>query len=70
MDKDLPKKQDQESLSQLPTEQLVNMIIEQAIVIQELQADVKELKQEIEGLRISRDLNSKVSSKRKDSGSQ
>lgn len=46
------------------------MIIEQAIVIQELQADVKELKQEIERLRISRDLDSKVSSKRKDSGSQ
>ena len=69
MDKDLPKKQDQESLCQLPTEQLVNMIIEQAIVIQELQADVKELKQEIERLRISRGLDSKVSSKRKDSGS-
>jgi transposase len=63
VEKNLPQRQDRESLSQLSTDQLVNIVIEQALVIQELQADVKELKQEIERLRISRDLDSKISSK-------
>jgi transposase len=47
----------------LATEQLVDMIIEQAIAIQELQKVIFELEQEILRLKVSRDLDSKTSSK-------
>jgi hypothetical protein len=47
----------------LPTAQLVNTIVDQAIAIQELQAALKKLKQEIEPVRIARDSDSKISSK-------
>ncbi|BAY49397.1 transposase IS66 [Scytonema sp. HK-05] len=70
MNEDLPQKLDRPSLCQLSKEQLVDIIIEQAIVIQQqaiviqqLQTMIKELKQQIERLRVSRDLDSKTSSK-------
>ncbi|NMG22338.1 hypothetical protein DP116_23945 [Brasilonema bromeliae SPC951] len=64
MNQNLPqKKLDRESLYQLSKEQLADIIIEQAIAIQQLQATIKELKQEIQQLRVSRDLDSKTSSK-------
>ncbi len=63
MEKDLPLKLDREILRQLASEQLVEIIIEQAIVIEQLQATIEKLKQEIEQLRVSRDLDSKTSSK-------
>ena len=59
----LPQQLDSESLSQLPKEELVRIIIEQAIVNTELLSSIQELKQEIERLRVSRDLDSKTSSK-------
>lgn len=59
----LPQQQDLENLSQLPKEELVKIIIEQAIVNTQLLSSIKELKQEIERLRVSRDLDSKTSSK-------
>jgi len=58
----LPQQLDPESLCQLPKEELVKIIIEQAIVIRELQTTIKELKQEIERLHVSSDLDSKSSS--------
>ena len=61
--KDLPQQPDPESLSQLSKEELVRSIIEQASVISELQATIKELKQEIQRLRVSREVDSKISSK-------
>lgn len=54
---------ERENLSQLSKEELVEIVMKQAIVISELQATIKELKQEIERLRVSRDLDSKTSSK-------
>ena len=63
MMKDLPQQPDPESLSQLSKEELVRSIIEQASVISELQATIKELKQEIQRLRVSREVDSKISSK-------
>ena len=63
MMKDLPQQPDPESLSQLSKEELVRSIIEQASVISELQATIKELKQEIQRLRASREVDSKISSK-------
>jgi transposase len=59
----LPQQLDPESLCQLPKEELVKIIIEQVIVIRELQTTIKELKQEIERLHVSSDLDSKSSSK-------
>ena len=44
-------------------EELVEIVIQQAFAISELQATVQELKQGIEQLRVSRDLDSKTSSK-------
>ena len=38
---------DRESLNQLSKEELVDMLIEQAIIIQQLQATIEELKQEV-----------------------
>lgn len=63
MNKNLPQQLDRENLSQLPTEELVNIILQQAIANRELQATIKELKQEIERLRVSFNLDSKNSSK-------
>jgi transposase len=56
MNQNLPQDLDRESLNQLSKEELVNMIIEQSKVIRELQ-------QEIERLKVSRDLDSSNSSK-------
>lgn len=63
MNKDLPQQLDRESLSQLSKEEGVHIIIEQAIAIKQLQAASKKLQQQIERLRVSRDLDSKTSSK-------
>ena len=43
MEKDLPQKLDRETLLQLPAEQLVEMIIEQAIATEELNKRILEL---------------------------
>jgi hypothetical protein len=56
MNQNLPQELERESLSQLSKEELVNMIIEQSKAIRELQ-------QEIERLKVSRDLDSSNSSK-------
>jgi transposase len=56
MNQNLPQEVERESLGQLSKEELVNMIIEQSKVIRELQ-------QEIERLKVSRDLDSSNSSK-------
>lgn len=58
-----PQQLDPESLSQLPKEELVRIIIQQAIVNTQLLSSIQELKQEIEKLRVSKDLDSKTSSK-------
>jgi transposase len=63
MNKDLPPELDRERLNQWTKEELVEMIIGQAIAINQLQATIEELKQEIEKLRVSRDIDSKTSSK-------
>jgi transposase len=63
MEKDLPPKLDRESLKQLATEQLVELIMEQAIAIEKLRSKVLELEQEIKKLKVSRDLDSTTSSK-------
>ncbi|BAZ29660.1 transposase IS66 (plasmid) [Cylindrospermum sp. NIES-4074] len=63
MQKDLPPKLESETLRQLATEQLVEMIIEQANAIVQLKSKVIELQQEIEKLKVSRDLDSTTSSK-------
>ncbi len=62
MNKDLPQQLDRESLSHLSKEEGVDIIIEQAIAIKQLQAASKKLQQQIR-LRVSRDLDSKTSSK-------
>ncbi|MHC5938959.1 hypothetical protein [Nostoc sp.] len=54
MEKDLPPKLDRESLKQLATEQLVELIMEQAIAIEKLRTKVLELEQEIKKLKVSR----------------
>lgn len=59
----LPQQLDTESFCQLPKEELAKLVIEQASVIKQLQASIKELQQEIERLRVSRELDSKTSSK-------
>ncbi len=63
MQKDLPPKLDRETLRQLATEQLVEIIIEQAIAIEQLKSRVVELEIVIEKLKVSRDLDSTASSK-------
>lgn len=63
MEKDLPLKLDSETLKQLATFQLVEMLIEQGKTIEKLTNRVIELEQEIEKLKVSRDLDSKTSSK-------
>jgi transposase len=63
MNNNLPREQDRERLNQLSKEELVEMIMRQGIVIEQLHKAIEELKQEIEKLRVSRDLDSKTSSK-------
>ncbi len=63
MNQSLPQDLDPESLNQLPKEKLVEIIIEQSKVIRELQKTILELQQEIERLKVSRDLDSSTSSK-------
>lgn len=63
MEKSLPGKLESETLKQLATEQLVEIIIEQAKGIEQLKSRVVELEQEIEKLKVSRDLDSQTSSK-------
>ena len=54
--KDLPQQPDPESVSQLSKEELV-------FVVKEPQKIIEQLRQEIEGLKVSRDKNSQTSSK-------
>lgn len=63
MNKDLPPELERERLNELPKEELVEMIIQQASVNRELLSSIQELKQEIEKLRVIADLDSKTSSK-------
>lgn len=63
MNQSLPKELDRESLNQLSKEQLVEIIIEQNKTLCELQKIIVELQQEVERLKVSRDLDSKTSSK-------
>jgi len=63
MQKDLPPKLESEILKQLATEQLVEIIIEQGKTIEKLTSRVIELEQEIEKIKVSRDLDSTTSSK-------
>ncbi|MEH2119113.1 IS66 family transposase [Nostoc sp.] len=63
MNQNLPQELDRESLSQLPKEELVEMILRQAIVNRELFSSIQELKQEIEKLRVIANIDSKTSSK-------
>ncbi|BAT56556.1 Transposase IS66 (plasmid) [Nostoc sp. NIES-3756] len=63
MNENLPQNLDRESLNQLSKEELVEIIIEQRKVISELQKIILELQQEIERLKVSRDLDSSNSSK-------
>lgn len=63
MQKDLPPKLDDESLRKLAPEQLVNIIIEQALTIEKLNKTIVELEQQVEKLKVSRDKDSKISSK-------
>jgi len=63
MNQNLPQDIDRESLNQLSKQELVEIIIEQSKVIGELQKIIYELQQEVERLKVSRDLDSKTSSK-------
>lgn len=56
MNKSLPPELEREKLNELPKEELVEIIIRQAIVINQLPATIEAVKQEIEKLRVSRDL--------------
>lgn len=62
MEKDLPLKLNRETLGQLPPEQLVEIIIEQANATEKLNKRIVELEQEVEKLKVSRDKNSSTSS--------
>ena len=63
MNQSLPEELDRESLSELPKEELVEMLIQQAQVNRKLLESIQELKQEIEKLRVIANLDSKTSSK-------
>lgn len=63
MNQNLPQELDRESLNQLSKEELLEIIIEQSKVIRELQKIILELQQEIERLKVSRELDSSNSSK-------
>jgi transposase len=58
MEENLPRKLDTEILKQLATEQVVEMIIEEGESIEKLTNRVVELEEEIEKLKVSRDLDS------------
>ncbi len=51
------------SLRQLPTEQLVNIIVQQQQVIEQQQQAIEQLSQEVNRLKVSLSLNSQTSSK-------
>ena len=63
MKKELPLKRDREILNQLAPSQLVEIIIEQANTIEQLKSRVVELEKKIQELKVSRDLDSTISSK-------
>ena len=63
MEKNLPFELDREILMQLAPEQLVEIIVEQAIATKKLNQRILELELEVEKLKLSRDLDSKISSK-------
>ncbi|HYX12972.1 MAG TPA: IS66 family transposase [Nostoc sp.] len=63
MGKDLFLKLEHETLLQLAPEQLVDIIVEQAIAIEKLNSRILELEEKIEKLKVSRDLDSSTSSK-------
>lgn len=60
MNQNLPEELDRESLSHLPKEELVEMLIQQAQVNRELLSSIQKLKQEIEKLRVIANLDSKT----------
>jgi transposase len=57
MEKNLPRKLNTEILKELATEQLVEIIIEEGKSIEKLTNRVVELEEEIEKLKVSRDLH-------------
>jgi transposase len=63
MEKNLPLELDREILIKLAPEQLVEIIVQQAIATIKLNSRILELEQEIGKLKASRDLDSKTSSK-------
>lgn len=63
MKKAPPLKRDSEILNQLAPSQLVEIIIEQAKAIEQLKSRVVELEKKIQELKVSRDLDSTISSK-------
>lgn len=63
MEKNLPVELDREILIQLAPEQLVEIIVEQAIATIKLNSRILELEKEVQKLKISRDLDSSISSK-------
>src|SRR4028118_1295862 len=63
MEKNLPLELDREILIQLAPEQLVEIIVEQALATIKLNSRILEREQEIGKLKASRDLDSKTSSK-------
>jgi transposase len=62
MEKNLPRELERETLIQLAPEQLVEIIVKQAIAALKLNERILELEQEVEKLKISRDLDSQTSS--------
>jgi transposase len=63
MKKEQPLKLDREILNQLAPSQLVEIIIEQAKAIEQLKSRVVELEKKIQELKVSRDVDSTISSK-------
>jgi transposase len=61
--KEQPLKLDSEILNQLAPSQLVEIIIEQAKAIEQLKSRVVELEKKIQELKVSRNLDSRISSK-------
>ena len=55
MGKDLLVKLERETLLQLAPEQLVDMIVEQAMAIEKLNSRILELEEKVEELKVSRD---------------
>ena len=63
MKKEQPLKLDREILNQLAPSQLVEIIIEQTKAIEQLKSRVVELEKKIQELKVSRDVDSTISSK-------